>query len=280
MLAHLECLVIAANELGLKYDFVDKNNDFVRVLSDKKVLNFIKNTTSFNTEDVSKICLDKSFTTQILSGSLNMPKTIDYIDPLIDQEYRSYAKFQTLEQVAKDIETNFNFPIIIKPNSKTRGTHVYKAHNYNQILTAVKNIFNHNQTNYDYLLLAQECINIKQEYRVVVFNQSIVLNYLKDNSKAIFNDNLSPLHWDNSKAVEITDQDFNQKMQAFINPIFEAVNIVFAGLDVVIDNSGKWWLIEINTFPGFKKFLENNPKSRLIQMYKEILTPISTPKHL
>ena len=271
MLPHLECLISAAQRLGLRYDFIDKNNDFVKIYIKDKTLNFIKNTTSFNTEDVSKICIDKSFTRQILNSAVNMPKTVDYIDPLIAQEYKSYTKFQTYQEVAKDIEINFNFPIIIKPNSKTRGIHVYKAYNYNQILDSVQKIFNQNQINYDYVLLAQECLDIKQEYRVVVFNQRIVLNYLKDNSHAVFKDNLSPLHWDNSKAVEIIDIDFNQKVQDFINPIFEQINVVFAGLDLVIDTNGKWWLIEINTFPGFRKFLENNPKSKLVQMYEDIL---------
>ena len=271
MLPHLECLISAAQRLSLRYDFIDKNNDFVKIYIKDKTLNFIKNTTSFNTEDVSKICTDKSFTRQILNNAVNMPKTVDYIDPLIAQEYKSYTKFQMYQEVAKDIEINFNFPIIIKPNSKTRGIHVYKAYNYNQILDSVQKIFNQNQINYDYVLLAQECLEIKEEYRVVVFNQSIVLNYLKDNSNAVFKDNLSPLHWDNSKAVEIIDIDFNQKVQDFINPIFEQINVVFAGLDLVIDTNGKWWLIEINTFPGFRKFLENNPKSRLVQMYEDIL---------
>ena len=271
MLPHLECLISAAQRLGLRYDFIDKNNDFVKIYIKDKTLNFIKNTTSFNTEDVSKICTDKSFTRQILNNAVNMPKTVDYIDPLIAQEYKSYTKFRTYQEVAKDIEINFNFPIIIKPNSKTRGIHVYKAYNYNQILDSVQKIFNQNQINYDYVLLAQECLEIKEEYRVVVFNQSIVLNYLKDNSNAVFKDNLSPLHWDNSKAMEIIDTDFNQKVQDFINPIFEQINVVFAGLDLVIDTNGKWWLIEINTFPGFRKFLENNPKSRLVQMYEDIL---------
>lgn len=271
MLPHLECLVSAADKLGLKYDFIDKNHDFVQIQTHNQVLNFIKNATPFNTEDISKICTDKSFTRQILNSVLNMAKTVDYIDPFIAQEYRSYTKFQTYEEVAKDIEANFNFPIIIKPNSKTRGIHVYKAYNYNDILESVQKIFYQNQINYDYLLLAQEFLDIKQEYRVVFFNRIIVLSYLKDNSNAVFTDNLSPLHWDNSKAVEITDINFNQKAQEFINPIFKKLNVVFGGLDIVVDTNGKWWLIEINTFPGFRKFLENNPKSRLIKMYEDIL---------
>jgi len=271
MLPHLECLVSAADKLNLRYDYVDKNHDFVKIYTKKGTLNFIKNVTSFNSEDVSKICTDKSFTRQVLQSVINMPKTKDYIDPLIAQEYKSYTEFKSYEEVARDIEANFNFPIIIKPNSKTRGIHVYKAYNYNDILDSVQKIFNQNQINYDYLLLAQECLEIKEEYRVVIFNQRIVLNYLKDNSKAVFTDNLSPLHWDNSKAVEVTDLEFNQKVQEFIDPIFEKLNVIFAGLDIIIDINGEWWLIEINTFPGFKKFLENNPKSRLIKMYEEIL---------
>jgi len=74
---------------------LDKNQNSIKIESLTKNLIFINSSTSLNSEAVSKICKDKSFTYQILSKKINMPKTLDFLDPNVNHQYSYYLEFKS-----------------------------------------------------------------------------------------------------------------------------------------------------------------------------------------
>jgi len=45
----------------------------------------------------------------------------------------------------------------------------------------------------------------------------------------------------------------------------------YIGLDIVIDDKDKFWIIELNSHPGYTKFLEDNDEEHLVNMFEKIL---------
>ena len=115
-------------------------------------------------------------------------------------------------------------------------------------------------------------LDIKFEYRVLAVNGQIELMYLKDNSQGKFVGNLSHLHWENSKAKKVTDLSLPAKIHKFIEPIFKTLGSFWCGLDVLIDQNEKIWLIELNTSPGFSYYLESNILQSTADLYRGALT--------
>jgi len=274
MTPNISSIVKACDQLGLEYNFKDKNKNWLVVTTGQKHVTFLNNSTSFNTETVAKICKDKSFTYQLLSKFISMPKTLDYLDPEVPINFKNYVLQKNNLEIVDNILSNFAFPIILKPNQKSHGTNVFKCSNKEEVLTSVNTIFDKENMNYDYLLLAQEFIQSKQEFRVITFNGKVELVYLKDISEANFSGNLSPLHWEGAKAKHIQDEILIQKIQEFINPIFSQIDLVYSGLDIIIDIQDKMWLVELNSQPVFRKFIEENNQQIVVDMFKRILSSI------
>ena len=204
----------------------------------------------------------------ILKNLINTPKTKGYLDPNCSTEYKKYCKFNTLREIESDIKTNFKFPTIVKPNRGSGGKGVAKCNTQTELEQVLELVYNQANKDYDYIALVQEFIEIKKEYRVFCVNGAVELIYLKDNSQSTFIGNLSPLHWEGSKAVLISDLGFRNQVQSFVNPIFQKLNIFWCGLDIVIDQNNIMSLIEINTNPGLTIFLEQNDEQIVYNLYK------------
>jgi glutathione synthase/RimK-type ligase-like ATP-grasp enzyme len=162
-------------------------------------------------------------------------------------------------------------PVVIKPHSRSKGQNVTLCTEGRHIFDAVEKIFDHHSEYYDYVALAEEYIAPDREFRVVIFNREIVLMYEKDVREATFVGNLSPLHWQGAKAVVVTDKEIIGKMSDFIAPIFNELDINYAGLDVILGRDGKFYLIEVNTLIGFSHFVKDNGDAPIIDLYENIL---------
>ncbi|MBP6257268.1 hypothetical protein KA405_06350 [Patescibacteria group bacterium] len=66
-----------------------------------------------------------------------------------------------------------------------RGQHVYKCNSKDDIVSAIESIFTQDNM-YDYVILAQEYIEIQREYRVIVYNNKVQIVYYKNVENAIF----------------------------------------------------------------------------------------------
>lgn len=270
-IVNIRCCAKACDELDLPYQYHDKNGNFLAVERGGETLFFVNTVTPFNNQVIGKICHDKEFTYRLLKDVVNMPKTIGYLYPDCEERYQKYVIQHSNKEIADNIEKNFAIPLIVKKNSGARGANVFSCESKDEILAALKEIFNKDSHLFDYIALAQEKINFKKEFRIVVFQQEIELVYEKDISGATFNGNLSPLHYEDSRAVIIRDQDLIERIRKFIEPVFAKLDIVFAGFDIMLDQNNKLWLIEINTNLGFEYFARDNGEELLIDLYKKML---------
>ena len=172
-----------------------------------------------------------------------MARTKRYYDP----DGKSQKKV-SYDEIFADIHTNFSLPMMIKMNKGSQGKHVYKCDTNEEVETAVRSIFTRDE-NYDFMALAQEFIEIKEEYRVLIYNNEVQFAYLKDNSEAYFTGNISPLHHEGAKAILLSDPQILEELRHFVAKICTRISLHYNGLDIIRNKEGKLMLIELNGMP-------------------------------
>jgi len=200
-----------------------------------------------------------------------MPKTSAFVNPYSDEKYEQYLKEKTVYEVISAIESRHSYPLIVKKNTGSWGTNVFKVENRRQLEKGILNIFNTNSASFDYVGLYQDYIEIESEYRVVFLNGELQFCYEKIIGDAIYKDNFSPLHWEGSKAKLVSDASDINLLNKFCAPVFNKLMIPFCGLDVAKDRSGEFWLIEANSSPGFDYIIENEGPEMVVSLYESIL---------
>lgn len=271
MITQIDCLKEACLRLKIAFEIIDQESLFINVKLNNKNHYFISNKTPLNKQITNNISTDKFRSYQLLNSLIRMPKSMIFMDPQVKETYKKHLKEKTIDEVLQSIEKNFSYPIILKKNSGSQGINVFTANDRKEANKALKNIFNHNSEFYDHLALTQEKIEIKKEYRVVILNKKIELIYLKDNKHAKFKGNLSPLHWQNAEAILIKENTLKKRIQTFIDPIFEKLDINYAGLDIALDQDEQLYLLEINASPTYEHFVKDNGEEELIKIYEKIL---------
>jgi glutathione synthase/RimK-type ligase-like ATP-grasp enzyme len=173
-----------------------------------------------------------------------------------------------------DIRNNFPFPIIIKKNSGSRGELVLACDTDQELKDAIQAIFDQASSSYDFILLAQERIVIKKEFRVTVWQKKIVLIYEKDFADARFVGNLSPLHWEGARAKIVEDNQLENQIGRFIEPLFRKLDLQYGGLDIALDENDQFCLFEINTEPGYTILSASYGDAPLVELYTKMLTAL------
>lgn len=267
----LSCFKEACRRLRVSFEELDKNGNLVKAQIGGGLF-FANYSTPFNIGSTEQICKDKEFTYLLLKDVSVMPETCGYFDPDYRREgYERYKKFRNVSEIALDIDKKFGEPVIVKRNSGMRGENVFLCADVKGIENALVRIFDKKSSDYDYIALAEKYIKPGREFRVVVFKEKPVLVYEKKNGGAKFVGNISPLHYEGARAVMIIDENLVSKLGKFIKPIFKRLPVVFGGFDIIEDEAGKLWLLEINSRPGFAIFVRDNGKEPLIKMYERVL---------
>lgn len=266
---NLQVLTRVCKELGLPFEIKDDFGNFIEIKKGNKSFYFVYCNTPFNNESSSFISRDKEFSYRIFGKDLNMPKTKAYLNPEANDQYDIYKKYKNQNQIIEDIEENFSYPMIVKMNSGSRGNNTFLCHNENEIKIALRNIFNPNSKDYDYVANVQEYINIKKEYRVIWFEKKIVFVYEKvvNGQKK----NISPLHNDDAKAILIREEGILTEIENFLSKSKSLSDFDYLGIDLVIDADGQMKLLEINSHPGFSYFVRDNGEEEIKKMYKKML---------
>jgi glutathione synthase/RimK-type ligase-like ATP-grasp enzyme len=270
MLDNISLLLQACDNLNISYEIIYPTENLVRIKLNNKHHYFCNYSTPLINQAVSKIIKDKEYTYHILKKKVKLPRTIGFLSPFCDVQYKIYLKFPTIEDIILEIKENFEIPVIVKRNSGSSGHNVFLCQNQDEIENSLKEIFNINGR-YDYIALAQEFIAIKSEYRAVFLNKELVLLYEKDVSNATFIGNLSPLHWDGAKAKYINNPEILSEITNFAKPIFEELDLNYAGLDIVLDQDNKYWLIEINSNPNYTIFTRDNGNEHVLKVFEKII---------
>ncbi len=271
MLNNIRLTIKACDELNLSYNLLHHNQNILRVKIKEKYHFFVNYSTPLVSQSIAQILKDKDYTYHLLKAVINQPKNVAFLSPFCDEKYQQYLEFNSIEKIREKILEQFSIPLILKRNRGSGGNNVFLCQDQAQIDQALKQIFNYNHKNYDYVALAQDYITIKKEYRVIFLDQKLILAYEKSTENANFTGNLSPLHWQGSNAIKIDDPELLNKINQFVAPIFQEINLKYGGFDLVIDDQNKWWLIEINSHPNFDIFTRDNDENIIVNLFKQLL---------
>ncbi|MBI2474327.1 MAG: hypothetical protein HYV68_01370 [Candidatus Taylorbacteria bacterium] len=266
------CLIRAAKNLGLTVRTLDQNSNFVSIEKSGKRLFFVNYSTPFDDPAAVKICKDKEFAHFLLEKKIRMPMAKGYFDPLYSEASEIHGGAGSYASIAGNIMKEFTLPLIIKPNSRSRGRNVCLCSEGRHVYDAIEKIFDHDSEYYDYVALVEDYVAPHREFRVIVFKQKILLVYEKNIAEAKFIGNLSPLHWDGARAVVVKDEAVLQRLGEFIAPIFNELKLDFTGLDVILGRDNKFYLIELNTSIGFAHFVKDNGDEPIVDLYRTILS--------
>ena len=263
----ISVLHMACQHLGLASTFVDKDKNVLQVEFPWGIEYFRINRTPFNSEVAAALCRDKMHTFELLSQHVNLPYTRLYLDPHTEEKYQQYLTCPSTAAIVKDVEQHFSFPVVVKMNSGSLGAGVFLCQSNEEVQQAFEAIFNHQSFDYDYAALAQQYIPNKTEYRLVCAFQEPVLLYQRGQA-AGFN----VRYWENKEvAINVTDPALIERLMAFVDPIYQQLDLGFAGFDIILDEQDTLHLIEINSAPKFNHFLQNNELDWVLNMYCETL---------
>ncbi|GAB4144416.1 MAG: hypothetical protein OHK0017_02920 [Patescibacteria group bacterium] len=268
MISNIKCLVEACKLSKIPYEIAHPTGNILRV-DFEKPLYFVNSSTPFNTSSESKLWSDKDYTQTLFQSVIKMSRHQAFFDPY-SASHHEYKTVSQYTEIINRIELEFNYPIILKPNRGSEGVNVFEVSNQMDLRKAVETIFSQKNKDYDYILIAQQKINIKKEFRVIVGFNKILLVYEKDFSQAKFTGNLSPLHWEGARAIPITVPAVIDQIDSFITPLLNYQPINFAGLDVAYDVDNQLWLIEINSSPKFDIFVRDNGIEQIAKMYQTL----------
>lgn len=271
MLTNIRMLMQACQKSSVAYEILHPNQNVVKVKLGDREYYFTNYSTPLTPQSVAEIFKDKQYFYQVFQDVVAMPRTLSFISPYCDEKYKEYLQFSSIDEIIIEIEKNFELPIILKRNRGSGGNNVFRCHDPQQMQKALAHIFNINSKSYDYIALAQESINIVKEYRCVCLNGEQVILYDKDFSQAEFTGNLSPLHWEGAIAKQVSDREVINAIAEFIKPIFQKMAIAYVGLDIALDDQGKYWLIEANSHPNFDIFIRDNGKEAIVKLFQKIL---------
>lgn len=265
-----QALIIACDKLGVKYTVIGQDKIAIKLHTNPPLFS-INHLNPFISYATSRLLKDKSLTYQLLNKKITMPKQISFFDPNTNQEHSEFVKYKDINQILSKIEKEFTYPVIVKKNQGSIGVNVFKCENKNQVAQSLNKIFDKNSRHYDYIALVESYIDIAFEYRVITIQNKIELLYLKDNRNAKFIGNLSPLHFEGSKAVDINDKKLFTQFEEFIAPVFDEIDIPYAGFDIAIDSNNKMWLIEVNGSPSFEIYIRDNATKKVEGFYSKCL---------
>lgn len=264
------CLTAACSELGIEFEFIDAEQNFLKVFCNGQAHYFQLNRTPFNSESIAGVCKDKYHTYCLLKESVRFPKTLSFMSYNVDHRYKDYLKYQSPGEMVTAIESKLSYPFIIKRNSGSFGSNVFLCHSCNEAQDSIQQIFNKNSHLYDYVLLAQEFIRTKEEYRLVCFKEKPVLTYKRSSNQNEFN----ARYWENgaSRALFVTHEETIQELHKFVRPIYGQLDIGFVGFDIIRSFDDSLYLLELNSGPRFDHFIGSNGPEQIITMYKRVLS--------
>lgn len=271
MYVNIQMLIKACEELSYEYKILHESGNLVIVKYARHSHVFANSATPLNSSSVAHLTRDKEYFYKYFEFDITMPKTKGYLNPLCNIEYQRYLKYPHLEAIIKDIEFNFDYPVIAKRNKGSLGVNVFKCYDQSEVINALNVIYDFNHEKYDYVAVIQQYIDIKNEYRALFLDGELHCAYEKDISQAIFTGNLSRLHWQGAQAKLVSDLAFLERIQQFCYPVFQNRELRYAGLDIALDVDNKLWLIEANSSPLIDYLVRDCGEELAISWYKKAL---------
>ena len=268
---NIESLLMACKNLGVEYNFYHTTKNLVGVMVAGREWLFSNWTTPLNYQSVVQLCQDKDYFYNYYKDIVRMPKSMAFLNPYGDAKYKRYLKQRSIYEIIESVEMSLEYPLIVKKNRGSWGTNVFKVESRRELEQALLAIFNTNSASFDYVALVQEFIEIDKEFRAIFLDGEFIFAYEKIVDGAAFKDNLSPLHWEGSRAVFVTDSQTIEAIKWLCKPMFKKLEIAFSGLDIAKSRSGEYILIEANSSPGFDHIIKHQGYKQVVGLYEQIL---------
>lgn len=270
MNSNVSSLKIACEQKGLQFEVVHPSGNAVRVWKENRAHYFVNWTTPLNSQAEAFLCKDKDYTYHLLAGTIEMPRSMSFLNPDCDERYKNYVLFESVPEIATSALGSLAFPIVVKPNQGSGGKGVETANTRSQLEQAIAAVFEQSNLFSDYLVQVQQFVDIAVEYRAVFVNQELVLLYEKPPIE-IGLTGAAASRWQDGTAKITYDQTIHNRISSFCSPIFEVIPIRFCGLDVARDTSGKLHLLEMNSSPGFDHIIRDTGYDAVAPVYAAIL---------
>ena len=268
---NIETLKEACKREGLVYqDYHASGNLFSVVINGKRFV-FANWTTPVTPQSIRLLCADKDYFYSVFQDIIQMPKTRSFFNPYSDEKYSKYLAEKTIYEIIDAVETKFTYPLIIKKNKGSWGSNVFKVNNRRELEKSILTVYDARSSKFDFVCLAQEFIEIDVEFRIVYLDGKYQFGYEKITEGATFTDNLSPLHWEGSRAALVREPAMIEQIEAFCAPLFAYLQIPYCGLDIALDKNGEFWLIEANSSPGFDHIIRHEGIEPVVTMYRNML---------
>ncbi|MEL6722858.1 MAG: hypothetical protein AAFP10_06515 [Pseudomonadota bacterium] len=265
---NIQCLTQACIQHDISFHISDDSGHVARVDIGPGLI-FRNNVTPFNSEAMAKVCLDKSQTYALLHQQMRMPETLGFLDTDVEPKYQHYLHYATLPDIVAHIEQTLSYPVVIKMNRGSLGQQVYLCHDPIAITNALRIIFDKQTYPYDYLALAQEQIQLGQEFRVVFFRQKLLLCYERVAPNAAF----GLRYWDmpQGHTKKITDPGILAEITQFVQPALQLPGLHYVGLDLIRDDQGDWCLLEMNSGPAYDHYIQFYGQDDIVALYANML---------
>ncbi len=266
-ITQLSCLEEACKRLNLPSRAYDTHHNVLGIMVSGREQMFVKGAVPLGSVSDRMLFNDKEFTYDTCQEILPMPKTKGYFNPEPKKtSQKKYAGNLDINEIVSDIEKEFSYPVVVKMNSGTKSRFVFLCHNHDEIKDAVQSIFE----KADNIVLAETCISIKKEYRAIILNGNLELLYEKT-PKFFSKEDRKKVQNRLKESEYGLDQELQKKCMELLDPLCSVRNISYAGIDIVEDQGGKLWVLEVNTTPLFDAFITRYGRELLIQMYMKML---------
>lgn len=205
----------------------------------------------------SSVCMDKAYTKVILEkAGINQVKYAyvkKYKNSYIYVDSKFNEVVMSLSEVCEKISSNINFPMFIKPSNSGSSVGIKKAENIQELKEAIEYA-----SKYDYKILIEEGIEARELECSIIGNEEIEASCIGEilpaeefySFDAKYNNNESRI----VIPANITENQENE-IRSLAKKAFKALDAKgLSRVDFFIDKkTGKIYLNEINTMPGFTK---------------------------
>jgi|GEM_PF-719249 len=199
----------------------------------------------------------------------NLTKHNYVINKVVDEVKLGVAGILTPKTIhSRDFESlpilaeKIGYPIIFKNTNKGKGVGVYKFDSKDQLTTKIKELESLGKKASGFLI--QQLINYKHDLRVLVVGDSI-FTMERIPKQGEFRANFS-------LGGSVKPFSLNEEIKQFAIKAIRAVGLNIAGVDVLIDDQGTNYILEVNHTPGFvgmEKALGENIGKKIIQFSVE-----------
>lgn len=204
-----------------------------------------------------EICDDKAKThIELMRNDILMPKTI--VAPMTYNNI-GYTNYNFLDK----IEHVLSYPIVVKERSGSFGMQVYKADTYDEMLELTK-LYGHNNLIYQEFIETNQCSDI----RVNMIGQKCVASMKRIALEGDFRSNIT-----NGGSMHKYEPNDNEI--SICQKVMRALNLDYAGIDLLVSKDKKVYVCEVNSNAHFKNIYDCtgiNCASELMKYIRELFS--------